>query len=57
MRLCKVYQDRQYGRPDSDEEDNDENEDLPLRNVDAPQETPVATVRLSKFVELEEGTK
>ena len=46
MRLAEMRQHEHHGGPDEDEEDDYEDEDVPLRNVDTPEEAPVTTVGL-----------
>jgi len=46
MRLAKVRQHQQHCSPNSDEECDDEDKDLPLGDGNTPEETPVTSIGL-----------
>ena len=48
MDLTKPGEEREEGRPYTDEEDDDKDEYFPVLQVGAPQEGPVLSVRLDK---------
>jgi len=48
MNLAEPSEECKEDSPYTDEEDNDENEDMPLLEISAPQERPVLSVGLGK---------
>ena len=50
VRLAQPGEDAHHDSPADDEEGNDEKSDLPLGNIDIPEEAPVTAVGLGKSV-------
>ena len=58
MRFTEVGQDAKHDCPNTDEESDNEEQNLPLRNRDGPQEAPVTTIRSAEPVVTKDlGTK
>jgi hypothetical protein len=53
VNLAEMREDPHEDEPNTDEECNDEEKSLPVRNVGRPQEAPVTTIRLWNIKSLE----